>query len=84
MKKPRRTAVPPAAPPSQPLGVGTPETIARRAVARKPMIGNRVRLVITLALPRERAERLTARALREGKNLGALVPEILEAEDRRR
>jgi hypothetical protein len=48
------------------------------------MIGNRVRLVITLALPRERAERLTARALREGKNLGALVAEILEAEDRRR
>jgi hypothetical protein len=50
--------------------VGTPETIARRAVARKPMVGNRVRLVVTLVLVRERAERLTARALREGKNLG--------------
>jgi hypothetical protein len=64
--------------------VGTPETIARRAVARKPMIRNRVRLVVTLVLVRERAERLTARALREGKNLGALVAEILETEDRRR
>jgi hypothetical protein len=48
------------------------------------MIRNRVRLVVTLVLVRERAERLTARALREGKNLGALVAEILETEDRRR
>jgi hypothetical protein len=59
--------------------VGTPETIA--TVARKPMIGNRVRLVITLALPRERAVRLTARALREVTNFGMLVAEIFEAEE---
>jgi len=33
---------------------------------------------LTLTLSRAQAERLTARAIREGKNLDALVAEILE------
>jgi hypothetical protein len=39
---------------------------------------------IELALQRDVAERLTARAIREGKNIEAIVTEILEAEARRR
>lgn len=34
---------------------------------------------LTVFLSREQAERLTAKAIREGKNLEALVAEILEA-----
>jgi hypothetical protein len=37
-----------------------------------------VKLALTLDLHRALAERLTARAIREGKNLEALVAEILE------
>jgi len=39
----------------------------------------KVTLTLTVSLSRERAERLTARAIREGKNPEALVAEILEA-----
>ncbi len=42
--------------------------------------GNKVKLTLTVLLSRQRAEHLTARAIREGKNLEALVAEILEAE----
>jgi len=37
-----------------------------------------VKVSLTLTLSRAQAERLTARAIREGKNLDALVAEILE------
>jgi hypothetical protein len=37
-----------------------------------------VKLTFTLDLPRELAERLSARAVREGKNLEAVVIEILD------
>jgi hypothetical protein len=40
--------------------------------------------MLTLALPRDVAERLTAQAVREGKNIDAIVTEILEAEAWRR
>jgi hypothetical protein len=41
---------------------------------------HRVKLTLTLFVPRgDLAERLTARAIREGKNIEALVMEILEA-----
>jgi hypothetical protein len=40
----------------------------------------KVKLSLTLYLTRAQAERLTARAIREGKNLTALIAEILEAE----
>jgi hypothetical protein len=38
-----------------------------------------VKLRLTISLERSQAERLTARAIREGKNLEALVAEILQA-----
>ena len=38
-----------------------------------------MKLTLRVSLSREQAERLTARAIREGKNLVALVAEILEA-----
>jgi hypothetical protein len=61
------------------------EEVARKAVARRPTrAAGRVSYRLTLALPREVAERLTARAIREGKSLDGLVAEILEAEARRR
>jgi hypothetical protein len=37
-----------------------------------------VKVPLTLTLSRGQVERLTARAIREGKNLDALVAEILE------
>jgi hypothetical protein len=50
-------------------------------VAKRPKspTGN-VLFTITLALPQDLAERLTARAIREGKNIETLVTEILLAE----
>jgi hypothetical protein len=40
--------------------------------------GDKVKLPLTISLSRAQAERLTARAIREGKNLDALVADILE------
>ncbi len=60
----------------------TPEDTARAAVAHETTAsptGDRVKLTLTVSLSRAQAERLTARAIREGKNLHALVAEILEA-----
>jgi predicted transcriptional regulator len=42
--------------------------------------GKKVKLGLTIFVSRGQAERLTARAIREGKNLAALVAEILEAD----
>ena len=42
--------------------------------------GDKVRLVLNISLRREHAERLTAKGIREGKNLEALVAEILDLE----
>ena len=58
-----------------------PDELAKIAVARrtKPSAkpGN-VRLMLTLDVPRELAERLTARALREEQSLEAVVVGLLE------
>jgi hypothetical protein len=59
----------------------TPKELARAATAHDPPAGpsgNKVKVPLTLTLTRANAERLTARAIREGKNLDALVEEILE------
>ena len=59
-----------------------PEQAATVAIARraKPSaVPDHVKLMLTLDLPRALAERLSARAIREGKNLDAIVIEILEA-----
>jgi len=63
-------------------GAGKPlvEELARDAVAHeKAAPGDRVELVFRVRLPKPVAEALTARAVREEKNLVTLVAEILEA-----
>jgi hypothetical protein len=59
----------------------TPEALARAATAHDASAGpsgDKVKVPLTLTLSRAQAERLTARAIREGKNLDALVAELLE------
>ena len=59
----------------------TPKELARAATAHDALAGpsgDKVKVPLTLTLKRAQAERLTARAIREGKNLDALVAEILE------
>jgi hypothetical protein len=67
-------------------GILTPEVLAKRAVSRKPTTpsGHRVKLTLTLFLPHDLAEHITARAIREGKNVAALMAEILREERRRK
>jgi hypothetical protein len=57
------------------------KSIAHAAVAHegRAMPGDRVELTLGITLSRAQADRLTARAIAEGKNLDALVSEILEA-----
>ena len=58
------------------------EQAARLAIARRAQragTGDKVRLTLTIFLTRDKAERLSARAIREQKNLEAVVAEILEA-----
>jgi hypothetical protein len=62
-----------------------PEQAAKVAVARRARpspLPNHVRLTLTLHVPRALAERLSARAIREAKNLEAVVIEILKAASR--
>jgi hypothetical protein len=62
------------------LGAG-----ASAAVARRPITpSGRVSYTLTLAPPRDVAERLTAQAIREAKKIEAIVTEILETETRRK
>jgi hypothetical protein len=61
----------------------SPEEVARAAVAKRPTTpAGRVSYTLTLAFPRKVAEALTARAIREGKRLDALIAEILEGDER--
>src|SRR5262249_9423030 len=77
----RRTAGASAAKPSR--ASSEPEQAARAAVAHEARAvasgADKVKLTLTVLLTRAQAERLTARAIREGKNLDALVAEILGA-----
>jgi hypothetical protein len=57
-----------------------PAEMARDAIAHEEEApGGKVRMTFRVVLPREVAEALAARAIREEKNIGALVTEILEA-----
>ncbi len=87
MPRPRRR---PAEDPAQaplPLAAGkpsreTPEQLAKRLVSRRPSppgIPHRVELALKISLPRVLVERLTARAIREGRSIEQLVMEIIEA-----
>jgi hypothetical protein len=71
----------PKKPPPKPR-TPLPEALARDAVAHEevaPGPGDRVRMTFRVVLPRPVAETLMARAIREEKNIGTLVTEILEA-----
>jgi len=59
-----------------------PEELARDAVAHEEVAAgpaDRVRMTFRVVLPRPVAETLVARAIREEKNIGMLVTELLEA-----
>jgi hypothetical protein len=59
-----------------------PEEIARDAIAHEeqaPGPSDRVRLTFRIVLDRKDAEALATLAIREEKNIGALMTEILEA-----
>jgi hypothetical protein len=59
-----------------------PEQFAEAAVAHEAQAtpsGDKAKLTLTVFLSRWQAERLTARTIGEGKNLEALVAEILAA-----
>ena len=61
----------------------TPEQIATAAVAKRPAVPgrpDRVEVAFRFTLARALMERLTARAIREGRSVEAVVAEILEAE----
>jgi len=75
---PKRKSEPPKNGPRKPLA----EELAHDAVAHeRPAAGDRVEILVRLRKPV--AEALTARAIREEKNLAALVAEILEAAARK-
>ena len=75
-KAPRRKADARKKSPRKPL----PEDLARTAIAHEEsLLGDKVRMTFRLVLARQLAEALAARAIREEKNIGALVTEILEA-----
>jgi hypothetical protein len=57
-----------------------PEEMARDAIAHEEEAPDgKVRMTFRVVLPRQVAEALAARAIREERNIGALVTEILEA-----
>jgi hypothetical protein len=67
---------PPKKSPRKPL----PEELARDAVAHEEEApGDKIRMTFRVVLPRPVAEALVARAIRDEKNIGMLVTEILEA-----
>jgi hypothetical protein len=71
---PKRKPEPPKKAPRYAL----PEARACAAIAREESLpGDRVRMTFRLVLARQDAEALAARAIREEKNLPALVEEIL-------
>ena len=58
-----------------------PDQVAKVAIARRTKPSTRpghVKLTLTLDVPRELAERLSARAIREEKNLEGVVIELLD------
>jgi hypothetical protein len=71
----KRRPDPPKKGPQRPL----PEEMARDAIAHEEAVGaDKVRMTFRVVLGRQQAEALAARAIREEKNIGALVTEILE------
>ena len=76
---------PPAAPKAKARVIPLPEQAARVYIARhaKPsVVPGHVKLTFTLDIPRAVAERLSARAIREQRNIEAVVIDLLEAQTR--
>jgi len=71
----------PAPKPGKPRPPRSPESIAHAAVGHEGQAApsGKVKLTLGITLSRAQADGLTARAIAEGKNLDALVAEILEA-----
>jgi len=66
--------------PKKGLRTPRPEQLARDAIAHEERVGgDKVRMTFRVVLGRPQAEALVARAIREEKNIGTLVTEILEA-----
>ncbi len=81
VSRPRKPTPPRRAPepPKKPRKL-LPEDMARDAIAHEETaLGDKVRMTFRVVLSRADAEALAARAIREEKNIGALVAEILEA-----
>lgn len=67
-------------PPSKTPRKSLPEEMAKDAIAHEEAVGSdKVRMTLRVILGRQQAETLAARAIREEKNIGALVTEIIEA-----
>lgn len=80
MKSGDRPRKPGPASPKRKPHTSLPEELAHDAVAHeKAAPGDRVEMVFRVRLRKSVAEALTARAVREEKNLVTLVAEILEA-----
>jgi len=81
VSRPRKPA--PARQKAEPPKAGCktlPEEMARDAIAHEEEApGGKVRMTFRVVLSRLDAEELAARAIREEKNIGALMTEILEA-----
>jgi hypothetical protein len=74
--------MPESPPPSKkaPRRKPLPEELARDAIAHEQIVlGGNVRMTFGVVLSRRHAEALAAQAIREEKNLEALVTEILKA-----
>jgi len=74
---------PPASPEKSKRAMPTPEQIAKGSIARraKPSaVPGNVILNIRLDLKRDLAERLSARAVREGVNIEAIMADLLREE----
>ena len=72
---PEQLPLPASSPPKR-RAVQTPEQIAKVAIARraKPSaVPGNVKLTLTFDIPRELAERLSARGIREGTSLEAVI-----------
>jgi hypothetical protein len=66
--------------PTKPRKIPSPELTAKTYIARRAepsVVPGHVKLTFTLDIPRELTERLSAQAIREGKNLEAVVVEML-------
>jgi hypothetical protein len=75
-----------AAPKRRLSGALSPEVAARLAVARRAKVSpvpGHVRLLLTLEIRRQLAEKLSLRAIEEGRNIEAILVALLEAAAKR-